>query len=74
MPLVRRSDTQDRRTYFLTLTPAGRQLARELNAVLAENVRTMIGSWPEERVDVLIEGIRLLVEQPAQEVSATERD
>jgi DNA-binding MarR family transcriptional regulator len=59
--LVRAPHAADRRASLLSLTPAGRRLAGELNVILAGNVRSLIDSWPDDRVDVLIEGIRLLI-------------
>ncbi|SFK06840.1 MULTISPECIES: MarR family winged helix-turn-helix transcriptional regulator [Amycolatopsis] len=59
--LFREPDAADRRASLLSLTPEGRRLAAELNEVLARNVRSMIGSWPEDRLNVLIEGIELLL-------------
>jgi len=62
--LERSPDPDDRRATLLSLTPAGVAVVGKLRAALVEQLTGRIADWPEPKVRVLVEGLRLLIDAP----------
>ncbi|OLT56030.1 MarR family transcriptional regulator [Corynebacterium sp. CNJ-954] len=61
--LERRPDPHDGRATLLVLTPEGDSVVAKLREALTRHLAERVAHWPDSQVEVLVEGIRLLVEE-----------
>ncbi|MEU7043712.1 MarR family winged helix-turn-helix transcriptional regulator [Streptomyces varsoviensis] len=63
--LERSPDPRDRRATLLVLTPEGHAAVTGLRDALARHLAGRIADWPDGQAQALVDGIRLLIDAPA---------
>ncbi|MBZ4322000.1 MarR family winged helix-turn-helix transcriptional regulator [Streptomyces huiliensis] len=64
--LERSPDPRDRRATLLALTPEGHATVVKLRDTLTRHLAYRIADWPDWQAQALIDGIRLLIDEPRE--------